>query len=298
MKASELPKPLTVILLGLAGGLSGAGAILFQARSTPESRELVEAPQFWLWFFLLALSAAVAIISGMLVLNSLRQLKEYLAGNRIEIAVSCLVVALMFLFATPTMSLPQRLHVLRYHRIKMLLLTGLNFLVALLAGVGIWLVHAALRTKLDKVEADSEQVEAFLQLRDHLQRLLSILGLLIGVGTLAAGSLRNLLISTGVAEKSDFPAELVLVYGAFFTVLVALIYVPTYALLVTVGRQICDAFFPFSSIEPESVAKWHSGRKSLEAILKVEVGVGQSFQTGVAVFAPLFSSLVSLLMSG
>lgn len=298
MKESVFPKPLTVMFVSSVGAAVGAGIILYKSRSTIESQQFVDAPQFCVWLFLISLLTAFLAIAAAILWQSLRQLKEHFVGNRIEIALSSLIIGLLFVLPYFAVRLPDRFYVLVYHRLKMLLVTCLAFLVGFMAMVGILLVHAALRTTFKDIQPDEKHIVNFLRLREHLQRFLSILGSLVGLITLATGALRNVSISIEAATKTDFPPELVLAFGAYFTVILALAYIPTYTLLIAVGRQLCETFFPIPSLESESLAKWYSERKSLEDLLQIRVSVGQNFQTSMAIFAPLVSGILSVLMGG
>jgi hypothetical protein len=295
MQTLSFPKPFTVILMSLAGAAIGVSVVLFQARSTPESQQFVDAPQFYVWIFLLGLSTAVMVISVALMLKPLQELKPHWRGHKIEITLSSLLMCLLFVVPLAS-SVPESGSVLVYHRIKMTILLVMGIVVSLQALVGIWLVNVALRT-FQKTETPSKQIASFLRLREHLQRFLVILGTLVSLLTLSTGALRHTLVSARFVEEADFPVELVLVYGAYFTVLIALSYIPTYTFLIAVGRRICDALFPLSSLEAGSIGQWHSERKSLEALLHIQVGVGKSFGTGIAISAPLISGIISVLLS-
>lgn len=296
MEKIDFPKPLAVILLSLAGGAVGAGVLLYRARSTEASATFVDSPQFLVWLFLISLTMVVIFVSFPVVVQSLWKLWSYLPGNEREIVASALLIAFLVLVPLP-FGLPERFYVLAGHRAKMALLLLLGLGVALPAMVGIWLVHAALRVDFKQIQADHTSITAYLRRRGQLQRFFGVLGGLISLLTLDTGALRNAVINSGLAEPSEFPTEWVLVYGAFFTVLVAVSYIPTYTYLTLVGRRICDAFFPLADVNPESVGEWHANRRSLEQILRVQEGVSERLQASLVVFAPLLSGIISVLLS-
>jgi hypothetical protein len=123
------------------------------------------------------------------------------------------------------------------------------------------------------------------------------LGALIGGITLATGALRN--AATAIeGNKQIIPPEVVLVYGAYFTVLVALVYAPTYVTLQTTGRNLQDSVLPMPSPASQEWETWCKKRQGLEEVLRLEKGGTQSFQTSFAILAPLAGSIISILLKG
>ena len=296
MNKSLFPRPITAILLSVLGAVVGAAVMLFHAEATSESRAFIMTPGFYVWMFLLIVATIVLALSVPVVLKQLVELKGNFRGNRLEIISSCIIMCLLYVVPFIPKG-PEGANVLTYQHAKINILLGLGLIVALQAMIGIWLVHAALRTEFKKVRVEHRQVARFQSLRDQLQCFLGVLGTLISLMTLSIGAQRNALVAAGAIEASKMPDANILTMGAYFTVLVALSYLPTYWLLREVGRRICDTFFPTSSITPKSLSGWHSGRKSLEAVLNVPVGAGQSLQSGIAILAPILSGIVSVLLN-
>ncbi len=87
-----------------------------------------------------------------------------------------------------------------------------------------------------------------------------------------------------------------LVYGFFFSILIAAIYLPTHLTLARVGNGIRDAFFPpISPTSPEweeRVAK----REKLGNLLELQVGPLGRFKASAAILTPLLGSLIGLLL--
>jgi hypothetical protein len=165
------------------------------------------------------------------------------------------------------------------------------------AGVfGILIIHTGLtqlgRVNLGTEPSRDEAILDLLVLREHLQRLLTLEGAILGVGVLAAAALRNAVLAAEPAL--DFPKELVLIQGAGFSMFIALIWAPTYGRLVTVAARLRDSAVG-SRAEGETWADWHKRRQGFDEF----VGLGSataSFRSGVAIFTPLASSLVGLLL--
>jgi len=90
----------------------------------------------------------------------------------------------------------------------------------------------------------------------------------------------------------------VLLHGAYFTGLLALVYVPTYTRLLAAGDAILDSVFPVSApdLELKKVAEWQSNRKSLEDLLQLRAGALDNLRASVSILAPLASGAISVLV--
>jgi len=291
MSESDASKPLVVMLSGAVGAAVGAGVLLLQPGE--QGQEFINAPQFKVWlFFIVALMAFVTVIAAP-VLKSLRRLEAYFVSNRREIILSSLALAL--LCAIPSLFPASFEEKLAYHRIRVGLLLGVGVVVALMAVGGIWLVRAALRDLASSAEPGEKHIQTFLRLREQLQFLLTVLGILVGGLTLATGALRNALVAT-TPDLKGFPPELVLVYGAYFTALVALIYAPTYIALVATGRKLVDDLWPMPPPKSDAWDDWYDRRKDLEELLQLQQGAVKNFQAGFAILAPLAGSIIAVLL--
>ena len=291
MSVPDTPKPLAVMLSGAVGAAVGAGVLLLQPGE--QGQEFISAPQFKVWlFFIIALMAFVAVTVAP-VLKSLRRLQEHFVSSRREIILSSLALALLCAF--PSLFPAPFEERLAYHRIRMGLLLGAGVIVALMAVGGIWLVRAALRDLASSAEPGEKHIQTFLRLREQLQFFLSVLGILVGGLTLATGALRNTLVAT-TPDLKGFPPELVLVYGAYFTALVALIYAPTYIALVATGRKLVDDLWPMPPPRSDAWDDWYDRRKDLEELLQLQQGAVKNFQAGFAILAPLAGSIIAVLL--
>jgi hypothetical protein len=207
--------------------------------------------------------------------------------------------------------LSQRTYPLPGHGIKMSFITFIGFLAMLPAVAVVTRVHLRASTILDWPRNDdgwidelssiserrSNPVAGFLRLRELLDNALLILGTVVGAAILSSGALRNAVLAREGASASDFPIELVLVYGLFFTGLLAIVYVPTYLRVQALGRSMVDRFVP---VADPGAAQWmedNDKRLALESRLRLDTTLTSSFQAGAAILAPLASALVSTLLS-
>jgi hypothetical protein len=179
---------------------------------------------------------------------------------------------------------------------KFAVILAIGFITTILpAAVGIWLIRAGLRVVFNKIQPDEEHIQQYLRFRDQLQQFISILGTVIGLATLATGAARKGLIAWGASVEA-YPLTIVLVYGAYYTVIVALVYIPTYSSLVEIGRGLLEAFFPKSSPKSGNWTDMYAKRRDLEELLQLRTSVQHNLQSSVAVFAPLLSGILAALL--
>lgn len=300
--------------------IGGAIAFAVMAANGMGPAEFTSLGEFHLWLFLLAIQTSLwAICTAVLLAPQVRTtLGGLWADARFAVLASVVVTALplygFVLYATFVGSLS---YPLPDHRWKLLVLNSLGTAVALIGVAEIALVKAALQKQ--SISGTSADVGRYLDLRALLQRLLVVEGAILGTAILVAGGLRNtvlannpLIIANNARMKghavvshaviansgavSSYPREHVLMIGAFFTILLALLYAPVYGKLLDVGNAILDA--TCAAREPASPdwAAAYDRRVKLANYLQLGVSTSDSFRAGIAIFAPLTSALLALLL--
>jgi hypothetical protein len=148
-------------------------------------------------------------------------------------------------------------------------------------------------------------VDRYLDLRHTLDRLVLCIGAIVGAAILAAGALRGAIISferatPGATQAAEaiFPQETVLANGVFFSTLLGLMYLPAEQRLQSFGARLRDALCP-PRWPPDPDWQAHaSERSALGEVLMLDVSVAGRLRAGVAILAPLASSLVSQALGG
>jgi len=140
---------------------------------------------------------------------------------------------------------------------------------------------------------EDEDIEDFIGLRDELNRFLGLLGAVIGLAVLAAGTLRNAVLAAD--PNADFPALAILEYAAFLTLLLAFVYVPAHKDLLRWGRRIRDDLLaPRPNPRSETFRDWYGKRKDLGELLEIDVTTFQRLQSAVFILSPLITAALSL----
>lgn len=206
--ARDLDKPVapgsnTVMGLGVLGAGIGAAVIYADANTWHGTACFTETPQFAFWVILAIAQAALWSIAAVPVYRSLRRLWQWWPENRVEIITSAVLFsALVWGFLLAAALKPNLDYPLPNHHAKILILSGLAYLVALGGGIGIWLVHAALLLSFTSTAPGGEQIRALLSLKADLRRLLAIEGAIIGSAILASGALRQAVLHATCAPKT------------------------------------------------------------------------------------------------
>jgi len=191
------------------------------------------------------------------------------------------------------------------HGAKLVVVTTLGLLAATPALLCVWRLHRVIAALTPDAngratligyadEQDAHPLTGLLRLRELLDSALVILGLIIGAAILSTGAFRHAVLAWDPAQ--EFPVEYVLLYGAFFTLLLALVYVPTYLRLQAAGRQIIAAYVP---IDPGTadLAEAYEKRQKLTTLLRLDASVASSFVAGAAIVTPLVTSLLGVVLS-
>jgi len=132
--------------------------------------------------------------------------------------------------------------------------------------------------------------------RAILQSQLAALGALVALSTLTTAAFRNAILAAYPGRAADFPAVDVLLFGAWLTVLLALIYVPPSERLRRHAQVLVDKAFP---IPDQFHGDWQQQlqrRRDLAAVLRIDETSGNSIQNALIIGGPLITSALTLLI--
>ena len=295
-RSSSTPKRITLILTGWAGVIVGL-SMLFVDRPWWDERALrfAETPEFALYVAVFCANVGTAAIAAIFVVREVRDVWCYRAGQGRELLGSLvLLIALAGTVLTVTQAqLPD--YPLAHRQAKLWALTTLIAALAFVAAIGIWLIQAAVERTFERDDAPTvTQIARFVELRERMQLLLTSLSVMLGGAILNAGALRLAVLADN--PDADFPAELVLIYGAAVSGLIALGYAPTHARTLAIGRDVRDRCFPMPSPSSASWAAWQADRKAFEELLGLQARATGSLRVGASILTPLAGSIVSLLL--
>jgi hypothetical protein len=208
-------------------------------------------------------------------------------------ALVLIVIVFPLLSSAARISWPLWGHSLKIH--------ALTIVGGLLVGIPALLGIALVQQQINDREAgplQKDDVATSIQARSDILRFLSVAGAVIGLAVLAAGALRKATVPGSVAD-SEFPQEGILLYGAFFTGLLLLVYVPAHLALKRLGMKIRDHYFPLSQMptpDSDPFKGWLDKRTTLETILQLNVTPSQQLLASLFILAPLISAVITSLV--
>jgi len=290
--------PVWLLLIGIGGFLFGIGLLFFGSAQTARSGEFVRTTGFAVWAASIGAQTAYwAVIAGPLWADLAAVWRQAKPGRAAMLTLAgtlaVIVIALPIFSAAARVAWP-----LWGHTMKIRALTIIGGLVAgvpALAGIALVQRQASERAT-GRIGMDD--VAAALEARSRILRFLSVAGGVIGLAVLAAGALREATVPDFVAE-GDFPQEGILLYGAFFTGLLLLVYGPAHTALKRLGVRIRDHYFPLSEMpapDADTFKGWLDRRATLETLLQLNVTPGQQLQASLFILAPLLSAVLTALV--
>lgn len=290
--------PVLAFGVGSVAFLGGVGLLLVGSSETERSAEFVRSPGFVVWASAIAAQTAFWAVVALPLWQHLVRLWRRTRRGRAATVVLAMLLALIVV-GLPLVSLARQFPwPLWGHQTKIRILTAIGGLfVGVPALTGMTLVHQWVRHRATGT-IDKDDLLAALEAREELLRFLSVAGAMIGLAVLAAGALRKATVPTFVPE-SDFPQEAVLLYGAFFTGLLLLVYVPAHLAVKQLATAVRDGYFRLSEMpEPHADAfkPWIDKRGTLEDVLQLNVAPLQQLQASLFVLAPLLSGVITSLV--
>jgi hypothetical protein len=208
-----------------------------------------------------------------------------------ELVLSTVIFLVLILgFAVPSVEmLPET--PFPHLRAKIDVLSVFPVIIALAGGLGIWLVHIGLDREFDTRRATEKAVDCYLWLRDQLRTLLFAEAALLSVTVLGTGGLRSAILAWN--PKADFESTWIVLYGAFFSVLLALAYLPTHVRLMAVGHQLRDQLVAARPAPEGGWKAWHEERDALGDYLELQAPGTPAVRAFATVLSPLATGLVT-----
>jgi hypothetical protein len=304
MAESELIPPLWLMLaLAALGGFLGFADLfadrLWSTWSDPQWHAVRTGP-YALWVVLICLQPAVWFVALVPLVRVLKGLVPYGSGRWREILLQTGEFAV--LVAVGIGVSPFLVHFPDYlpnHVAKLTSLSVLGGLFGLAAATGVWLTHERLR-QMARAPVTDASFEELLATRDLLQNLFLFLGALVGLAILGAGAERAAVGAysdlTAPHDPGSFPQEYVLTYGIYFSILLALVYLPVHLTLRAVGHRLRDSYFALPAPTHPTWEDICRRRSTFEGLLALNIGPTASFRAGLAISTPLIGSLTGLLL--
>jgi len=292
---------LAATALGAMGFSFGIAVARVGVGETPYSAAFAKTAEFSVWSAITGFEVALWAICWAKANGIGREIRSRLPKTSIWpfiVVIVALVAALRFaLLFYPTVHTP-----VYGMRVRQVILQLTGILAAAPALFGIWRIQAWLRSPATEIPSPLANVQPLsgrlitntIFARETLKRLLLILSLMIGAVVFATGSLRSALIAAG-STPSEFPATNVVLFGALFSAMLALLFAPAYVELRELQRRIRDSIsrIPDDGILPDS---WHLERERLSALLQLDSSSLEAIRSATLLLGPFFTALVTLFV--
>lgn len=146
-----------------------------------------------------------------------------------------------------------------------------------------------------------EQAGRLLALQRLLQRLLTAVGSLVALSTLALGAAfalqQGLPAGPAHSQATQMAPQTVLIFGAAGTALVAVVYGPASTALQVRAQHLCDQLFPLHHADkPAAILRQAEDRSKLEHLLGADRSLVAGLQTGLAILGPLIASAATAFL--
>lgn len=189
---------------------------------------------------------------------------------------------------------------LAHHNLKVTVIVLVPVLLGMLAIVGVWLVGIALQNLPFAATPTKADVESYLEGRNDLNTLIGVAAVIIGLGTLSTGALRNAVLALNPSLPAQpiyqFDTQYLLVYGLFYTGLLAIAFAPSYLALREAGARLRERAHPLPAPQDPAFSSVVSDRKTLDEFLQLDLFASATVKAGLAIITPLITSLIALLI--
>jgi hypothetical protein len=300
----DIPEPLTVTTLGLLGLSAGAAIVLLGATSGSSGRFLAS-QNGMMWAVLICIMIAfwliVAVPAARTVGVLLRHLRHLPGDVWLKTGSRALLASLIYLcmFALP-LSVPTPIvppsPPLDGFRLRVTIMTFLGGAIAVTVLAGIFLIDAEARQQVRDLGTQGASlgdrvIELHLWLRGCLRRLIWMLAVSLTLIILETGVLRNAMADW--YHEPPYPSVRMWIYGGYFSVLIALAYVPTHLVLRTCGRRIRDIFCcTYLDVDERGRAQ----REYFNVLLSLNTNVGGVLKSGLPLVAPIAGNVFTVLL--
>jgi tellurite resistance protein TehA-like permease len=289
--------PLVVLLLTVVGAAGAVALLLLGWTSDEESREFVTSEGFVVWASVIAVQAAfwivVAVPLWREVVHAYARAKPAPTIWVIPAVFVLLLVGLAFGSPAKAVDWP-----LVGHHVKVWILTGAAVLgVGIPAIFGICIVQDRVRRHLPGA-LDTSDIRLAVNARAQIRRFLGLAGATIGLAVLASGALQRATVPRFVGAD-EFSSTSVLLYGAFFTAILTVVYLPAHLSLRRLCADLRETWYPISAMprpDDDAFSGWLDGRKRIDTVTQFETTALQQLQAAIFVLTPLLSGIVGSLI--
>ena len=143
-----------------------------------------------------------------------------------------------------------------------------------------------------------ESMRELIRMRSDLRKFLICTTLVVAGIILSIGALRNSLnayYDMVYGEVPGLTSAGILVFGAVYAGLLAVISIPAYVSWRASAQALRDTLYPIPR-DGRPSKEWYQGRSNLEILLEMRVGTGQRFAVLAGIASPIIISIISVFI--
>jgi len=169
----------------------------------------------------------------------------------------------------------------------------------LVAGWAVWemyFVRSLWEVEFASAKPLAEKIAKHMELREDVLRLLLLAAVVLALGTIAGAALRNAVNSD--QYSGYFAEEYVIIYGAVYSMLLLVAYVPVYATFYSTGvklREILSGEPPASAME---FKPWKETRDAVNESLGLTLSSAAALGPPLSALLPVLSAWAASLLEG
>ncbi|MEO0848944.1 MAG: hypothetical protein AAFY50_21320 [Cyanobacteria bacterium J06648_1] len=296
-------KLLPLIML-LSGFLGGNALLLSYWKDTPEVKLFTGTPEFLVWLILVTILFAILPLCAIYGYWSFKKLNlsfQELMQKDFLIPLIPSFLILLTLFFYPSIITDKFAEVFPKHNLPsfefrvnfIVLFSGLCALPAIM-GITI------LNSYIQRISSNNNNfLKEYFKAKEQLDVLLGIVGLIIGLGTLATGGLQNALTAFYKASGSNiqgvFPPILTVIYGGYFTTILIVLYLNLEISLVELAKSFIEQQIELPEVQEKSWVEEYKKRKKVEEWLGL-TNPWINIKSILLIFTPLAGGLISYII--
>jgi len=156
--------------------------------------------------------------------------------------------------------------------------------------IGLLAVRSVARGDSGWQGSDAERLQLLLRLRSELRRLLTVLGAFLTLLVVATGARRQAMLTLRPAP--DVPAEVVVLYGGTFAVVLGLFFVVANGAIDARAGELLEQYAALPDLADPALSQQIARRDDLAGLLGLG-GSRRTFESSVVVASPLLTALVA-----
>jgi hypothetical protein len=173
---------------------------------------------------------------------------------------------------------------------------ALGFLPLMFSIILINYIAEVMSADIPVVTGDEKKTVGFIQKYLYYRNILHIClvasGIMLSLNPIITAAYVSIWKEIGVFTDETFPSEGIMIYGLIITLMLILIYVPTYFNLTNVGRELRDAKYPYPQ-QLDDLKGVMEKRKTLDELLQTNIGITENLKNGIFTLSPLVSGLIA-----